>query len=197
MTAEARSAMTSVNTSRGCTLVLLISPMVITRTFITSFAPFMETQMKCSCFRSAKCRMRGSTSGGNLIFKPSGFIRLRTNSRAAAINVALAEPIPSTSRMSPGPRLIPFWSMILMSLLEIEKTSFLLFPFLTLWQEAHNPPTRALPCQEVSHGVFLPEASQLASSNVINPFSLSIFSPFRRGRPVSVIVDLGFLYSLH
>jgi hypothetical protein len=69
-----------------------IRPMEATLTFGTSLAPLVVTARKCSCLRSAKCRVRGSASAGDSILTPLGLMRLRTNSMAATISVAWRVP---------------------------------------------------------------------------------------------------------
>jgi hypothetical protein len=86
----ARSVIGSAKTSLGCTCVLLTRPTETTLLIITSLAPLSERHIKCSCFRSAKWLISGSTSAGDEIFVPSGLILRRANSRAAAISAALA-----------------------------------------------------------------------------------------------------------
>jgi len=72
--------------------------------------------------------MRGRTSAGNLIFRPSGLILRLTNSKAAAMAAAFALPMPSTLVMSCGEKSTPFSSMILMIFLERASTSSFCVP---------------------------------------------------------------------
>ena len=53
ITAAARSESGSPKTSRGCTMVLLRIPTLTTRIASTSWAPLSDTEMNCSCLRSA------------------------------------------------------------------------------------------------------------------------------------------------